>query len=170
MLSTFVRSVCAVTLLVLMAAPAVAQTTLDKQILFTFNAPVTIPGVTLPPGTYMFHVANPNHNRSVVVVRSQDGSKVYSTFLTIPYEANQRPDDPEIRFMERRANVPYAVKAWWYPGERTGFEPVYPRKQAELMAQAVTDPVLTTSATAAALIEANSLTRITPNGDAPVSR
>jgi len=170
MLSTFVRSVCAVTFLALTAAPAVAQTTLDRQILFTFNAPVTIPGVTLPAGTYMFHVANPTHNRSVVVVRSQDGTKLYSTFLTIPYEAPQRPDDPEIRFMERRANVPYAVKAWWYPGERTGFEPIYPRKQAELLAHAVIDPILTTRATAAALIEANSLTRITPKGETPVSQ
>jgi len=170
MLSTFVRSVCAVALLALTAAPALAHTTLDKQILFTFNAPVTIPGVTLPAGTYMFQIANPTNNRSVVVVRSQDGSRVYSTFLTIPYEANQRPDNAEIRFMERRANVPYAVKAWWYPGERTGFEPVYPRKQAELLAQAVIDPILTTRATAAALIEANSLARITPKGETPASR
>jgi hypothetical protein len=170
MLSTFVRSVCAVTLLALTAAPAVAQTPLDKRIFFTFTAPVTIPGVTLPPGSYMFHMVNPTSNRGVVTVRSKDGRQVYSTFLTIPAEAKQRPDDPEIRFMERRTNVPYAVKAWWYPGERTGFEPVYPRKQAELLAQAVTDPVLTTSATAAALIEANSLTRITPKGEAPVSQ
>ena len=170
MLSTFVRSVCAVTLLALTTAPAVAQTPLDKRILFTFNAPVTVPGVTLPAGTYLFHVADPMHGRSVVQVRSKDGRQLYSTFLTIPSEAAERPDNPEIRFMERRANVPYAVRVWWYPGDRTGFEPVYPRTQAELLAKVVTDPVLTTSATAAALIEANSLARITADGETPVSR
>jgi hypothetical protein len=170
MLSRFVRSVCAVTLLALAAAPAVAQTPLDKRILFTFNAPVTIPGVTLPPGTYMFHVADAVAGRSVVQVRSKDGRQVYSTFLTIPYETVERPNDPEIRFMERRANVPYAVRGWWYPGERTGFEPIYPRKQAELLAKSVNDPVLTTSATAAALIEANSLSRISADGETSVSQ
>jgi hypothetical protein len=154
MLSTIVRSVCAVTLLALTAAPAVAQTPLDKPVLFTFSAPVTLPGVTLPAGTYMFHLGDPLQGRSVVHVRSKDGTQVYSTFLTIPYIAGERPEEPEIRFMERRANVPHAVKAWWYPGDRTGFQPVYPRKQAEMLAQSVSDPIFTTSATAAAVIEA----------------
>jgi hypothetical protein len=169
MLSTIVRSVCAVTLLALAAAPAVAQTPLDKRILFTFSAPVVMPGVTLPPGTYMVHIANPTGSRHVVHLRSKDGSQVYSTFLTIPYHANERPDDPEIRFMERRGDTPHVVKAWWYPGDRTGFEPVYPRKQAELLAKTLNEPVLTTSATAAALIEANKLSRITPRTELPVS-
>jgi len=155
MLSTIVRSVCAVTLLALIAAPAAAQTPIDKPILFTFSAPVVLPGVTLPAGTYLFHVGNPTNNAKVVHVRSKDGRQVYTTFLTIPYEANDRPDEPEIRFMERRGDIPHVVKAWWYPGERTGFQPVYPRRQAELLAKAVNEPVLTSSATAAALIEAN---------------
>ena len=150
MLSTIVRSVCAVTLLALIAAPAAAQTPIDKPILFTFSAPVVLPGVTLPAGTYLFHVGNPTNNAKVVHVRSKDGRQVYTTFLTIPYEANDRPDEPEIRFMERRGDIPHVVTAWWYPGERTGFQPVYPRRQAELLAKAVNEPVLTSSATAAA--------------------
>ena len=170
MLSTIVRSVCAVTLLALTAAPAVAQTPLDKRILFTFSAPVVMPGVALPAGTYMFHVVNPTRDRHFVTVRSKDGSKVYGTFLTIPEIADTRPDDPEIRFMERRANAPHAVRAWWYPGERAGFAPVYPRKQAELLAQFVNEPILTSSATAAALIEANDVTRITASGDMAVAQ
>ena len=170
MLSTTVRSVCAVTLLALIAAPAAAQTPLDKRILFTFDAPVTLPGVTLPPGTYSFHIVNPTRDRHVVAVRSEDGRQVYSTFLTIPEITNERPDDPEIRFMERRGNAPHAVRAWWYPGERTGFAPVYPRKQAELLARVVNEPVLTSSATAAALIEANNVTRITADRDVAVTQ
>lgn len=170
MLSTIVRSVCAVTLLALTAAPAVAQTPLDKRIFFTFSAPVVMPGVTLPAGTYMFHIVNPTSDRHVVVVRSKDGSQVYSTFLTIPEIADTRPDDPEIRFMERRGNAPHAIRAWWYPGERAGFAPVYPRKQAELLANLVNEPVLTSSATAAALIEANDVTRITASGDMAVTQ
>lgn len=154
MLSTMVRSVCAVTLLALFAVPAAAQTPLDKPIYFSFSAPVVLPGVTLPAGTYLFHVGNPTQDGRVVHVRSKDGRQVYATFLTMPYDAAERPEEPEIRFMERRANIPHVVKAWWYPGERIGFQPVYPRKQAELIARAVNEPVLTSSATSAALIEA----------------
>lgn len=170
MLSTIVRSVCAVTLLALTTAPAVAQTPLDKRIFFTFSAPVTLPGVTLPAGTYQFHLVSPSRDRDVVVVRSEDGSQVYSTFLTIPEMINERPDEPEIRFMERRGNGPHAIRAWWYPGERTGFAPVYPRKQAELLAKVVNEPVLASSATAAALVEANDVTRITAAGDMAVTQ
>ena len=170
MLSTIVRSVCAVTLLALTTAPAIAQTPLDKRIFFTFSAPVVMPGVTLPPGTYMFHIVNPTHDRNVVTVRSADGRQVYSTFLTIPEMINERPDDPQIRFMERRGHVPHAVRAWWYPGERAGFAPVYPRKQAEVLAKVVNEPVLTSSATAAALIDANDVTRITAAGETAVTQ
>lgn len=170
MLSTIVRLVCAVTLLALTIAPAVAQTTLDKRIDFTFNAPVTVPGVTLAPGSYSFYIANPLQSRSVVQVRSRDGNNVYATFLTIPRHASHMPEDPEIRFMERRANVPFAVSAWWYPGERTGFEPVYPRQQAETLAQVMNDPILTTSATASALRDVNELTRITRAGETPLAQ
>jgi hypothetical protein len=161
MLSTIVRLVCAVTLLALTITPADAQTTMDKRIHFTFNAPVTLPGVTLPPGSYTFQIANPLQNRSVVQVRSRDGNNLYATFLTIPYQAPTIPEEPEIRFMERRAEVPFAVSAWWYPGDRTGFEPVYPREQAERLARMMNDPILTTSATAAALADANAFTYIT---------
>ena len=162
MLSTIVRSVCAVTLLALLAVPAAAQTPLDKPIRFTFSAPVTLPHVTLPAGTYLFHIGDPTRGRSVVHVRSSDGMRLYSTFLTVPYIADVRPEDPTIRFMERRGNTPHVVKGWWYPGESTGWEPVYPRRQAELLAQKVKDPILATSATNAALIEANDLSHIVP--------
>jgi hypothetical protein len=46
--------VCAVAVFVcLMAAPAVAQP-LDKRTLFTVSGPITLPGVTLPAGQYLW--------------------------------------------------------------------------------------------------------------------
>ena len=45
---------CAVAVFVcLMAAPATAQP-LDKRTVFTFGGPITLPGVTLPAGLYLF--------------------------------------------------------------------------------------------------------------------
>jgi hypothetical protein len=43
----------------LLAAPVSAQP-LDKRTLFTFSGPVTLSGVTLPGGQYLFRLADPN--------------------------------------------------------------------------------------------------------------
>jgi LPXTG-motif cell wall-anchored protein len=53
------------------------------------------------------------------------------------------PNDPEIRFMETAANAPPAIQTWWYPGTKTGHEFIYPRRQAEPLAQ-LNPGVLTT--------------------------
>ena len=44
---------------------------------FTFSAPVQMPGVILPAGTYIFEVVNPDSSADVVSVRSRDRSKVH---------------------------------------------------------------------------------------------
>ena len=169
--STIVRRlVCAVTLLALTTAPAAAQTPIDKRVDFTFTAPVSVPGVTLPPGTYQFRLANPSGSRNVVHVLDKDGMKLYATFLTIPIDRDRTSDEPVVRMLESRSDSPYAIRAWWYPSEKTGFELVYPRHQAERLARSVNEPVLTSSATAAALAEANDLARVSPSGEEPVAQ
>jgi LPXTG-motif cell wall-anchored protein len=55
-------------------------------------------------------------------------------------------DTPELRFMETAADVPVAIKSWWYAGDRQGYEFVYPRAQARLLAEGAGTPVLTTEA------------------------
>jgi len=161
MLSTIVRSlVCAVTLLALTTAPAVAQTPIDKRVNFTFSAPVTLPGVTLPPGTYQFRLGNPWSSRNLVHVFDRDGMKLYATFLTIPIEAPKASDEPEVRLIERRGDLPHALRAWWYAADKTGFELIYPRERTERLAATVAEPVLTSRATAAALIDANDRARV----------
>jgi hypothetical protein len=147
--------VCAVTLLALSAMPAAAQTPIDKRVNFTFNVPVSVPGVTLPPGTYQFRLGNPFNGRNVVHVFDRDGMKLYATFLTMPIDLGKASDEPQVRMIERRGDLPHAIRAWWYPSDATGFEPVYPRGQAQQLAEASREPVLTSRATAAALIDAN---------------
>jgi len=163
MLSTIVRSVCAVTLLALIAVPAVAQP-LDKRVIFNFSGPVTLPGVTLPPGSYLFRVPTPNRN--VVQVLSADGTKIYGTFFAIGAHRNVRPERPEVRFMETRSAMPHAIRTWWYPADSTGFEFIYPKEQAQLLARGVGDSVLTTKAqtTTTAQTDTDQLTRVSSTG------
>lgn len=164
MLSSIVRSlVCAVALLALTNAPANAQP-LDKRVIFTFSAPVTLPGVTLPTGSYLFRVATPDRN--VVQVLSADGTKIYGTFFAISAYRNVRPENPEVRFMETASSMPHAIRTWWYPADSTGFEFIYPKDQARLLAKGAGDPVLTTKTqtTTTAQTETTDLTRISSTG------
>lgn len=147
MLSTRIFGLaCAVAVFVcLVAAPVFAQP-LDKRTLFTFNQPVTLPGVTLPAGQYLFRLADPNSSSRVVQVLSADGTKPHGLFFTIAAERPEPASAPEVRFMETASGTPLAIRTWWYPGERTGHEFIFPKDQARRLAKGASQPVLTTQA------------------------
>jgi len=117
----------------------------DYRTYFTFSAPVTLPGVTLPAGKYIFRLADPDSSRKVINVLSADGKKSLAMLHTIPNQAMKAPKDAEIRFMETSAKVPPPVKTWWYAGKAIGYEFIYPRKQALELAKATSEPILTTA-------------------------
>ena len=161
------RLTCATALLAgLIAAPAAAQTPVDRRTIFTFSGPVTMPGVTLPAGEYVFRLANPNSSADVVQVLSSDGTKPYGLFFSRPVDRLEPPADPEVRFMETAAGMPAAIRSWWYPGQSKGYEFVYPKEQARRLAQAASQPVLTTMAQSTTAEETNTseLARISSSG------
>jgi hypothetical protein len=128
---------------VLVAAVAYAQPS-DKRTFFTFSRPITLPGVTLPAGKYIFRLTDDQSSRKVIQVVSSDGTKPYAMLLTIPNERRDPAKDAEVSFLETASRTPSAVRAWWYPGERTGYEFIYPRAQARQLAQTTGASVLTT--------------------------
>jgi len=145
---TFVVSACAAVMFASIGArPAVAQGPIDSRTEFTFNVPVEMPGVTLPPGAYVFRFADSTTGRKVMQVMSKDGSnKTYGLFMTISAQRPKASDDAELRFIETPAGKPAAVKTWWYPGTTIGREFIYPKEQARRLAQANKTTVLTTTA------------------------
>lgn len=125
----------------LLAAPAQAEP-IDKRTYFTFSGPISMPGVTLPAGTYQFRLPSQT-DRSVVQVLSNDGTKTYGLFMTLPIERPDPAEGPEVRFMESAEGMAAPVKTWWYPGERRGFEFIYPKDQTRrLMATAAPAPAI----------------------------
>jgi len=75
-------------------------------------------------------------------VFDKDEKKIYATLLAIPNDRLEPADKPVILFSERAAGTPQAVKVWYYPGERTGDEFVYPKSQAVRIAKATHQRVL----------------------------
>ena len=121
--------------------------TYDERAVFTFSGPIALPGVTLPAGQYLFRLADPTGSRKVVQVLSADGKTPYGMFFSLPAERVEPASTPEVQFMETASGMPApAIKAWWYPGERSGYEFMYPKDQARQLAQGADHPALTAQA------------------------
>lgn len=116
-----------------------------KLTYFTFSAPVQLPGVTLQPGKYRFELADPVESRRVIRVSNEDGTKHLAMLQTIPNELRDPAKDPVVMFGEAPAGQPLAVKAWTYPGERTGYEFIYPHDEAITLAKRYHTKVLSKS-------------------------
>jgi hypothetical protein len=142
MLKRFV-SVCAFAVLVGAFPGTTDAQPVDARTYFTFSQPVTLPGVTLPAGTYLFRIPDATTSRQIVQVLSPDGTRLYTTLMAIRAQRPEATAEPEVRFMETAANVPAAIKTWWYPGNPTGWEFIYPKEQALRLAGMATQPVLT---------------------------
>ncbi len=125
-------------------APAASGQTwnVNKVTYLTFSGPVQVPGASLPAGTYMFRLADPLSHRQVIQIRDKDGGQIFTTLVSIPNHTAQPKDDPFVMFLEATAGQPAAIKAWFYPGEKTGYEFVYPKDQAMRIASYTKSPVL----------------------------
>ena len=156
---------CAAVAMLTWATPSSANDW-NQLTYFTFSAPVELPGVTLPAGTYMFKHPDFLSDRHIVQVLSKDGKKIYATIMTIPDTRLTPTDKAVVTFEETPAGTPEAIKAWFYPGDTIGDEFVYPKEQALRNAKATHQPVLETTS---ALPKANAVPARTI-GKAPVSR
>lgn len=115
---------CAIVLgLVLMAASSRASMANHTTIL-TFSGPVSLPGVTLGRGTYVFELADPDI-LDVVRVTSQDRKLTYFMGFT------RRVDRPAgldagrlVSLGESRPGVPPPILAW-YPVDSIGHQFIY---------------------------------------------
>ncbi len=87
----------------------------------TFSGPFAIPGVSLPPGTYVFRVPA----RNVIQVLSPDRASVYAMFLTIPATRPEATGEYEVRW-ERQVEAPPRLKTWFLPDQTVGNDLIYP--------------------------------------------
>jgi hypothetical protein len=94
----------------------------------TFNRPVALPGVELNAGTYIFELANPNGDLSIVRVSSRDRSKIFlMAFTRIVDRPAGLPADRTVTLGEAPANKPAPVKAWFPSTSGSGHEFIYYR-------------------------------------------
>jgi hypothetical protein len=87
----------------------------------TFNAPVGIPDVTLPAGTYVFSFVAP----SVVQVSSADRRHRYAMFFTSPIERAAATDQYDMTVVPTSATAPGRIATWFLPNQTRGVEFLY---------------------------------------------
>jgi hypothetical protein len=126
------------------ALPAAAQAW-NKRTSVTFSGPFEIPGRSaqiLPAGTYVFKLLDSLSDRHIVQIYNADETEHIATILAIPNYRLKATDKTVITFAERLAGEPQALKAWFYPGDNSGQEFVYPKTRAVELAAIVDEPVL----------------------------
>lgn len=115
----------------LMTKPVMADEW-NKRTEFQFGAPVEIPGKVLEPGKYVFELADSPSDRNIVQVFSEDSTgneSLVATILVVPDYTLNTPVKPTVHFEERHSGAPEAIQSWFYPGDNTGWEFVYPKRQ-----------------------------------------
>lgn len=104
----------------------------NKETRLEVKEPLEIPGKVLAPGTYIFKLADGLSDRNIVEVFSEDArgrQNLVTTILAIPSYRMDTPERPVIRLEERASGQPEAIHSWFYPGENTGWEFVYPKSE-----------------------------------------
>jgi hypothetical protein len=99
----------------------------NKQTIMTFNQPVEVPNMVLNKGTYEFRLLDSASDRRVVQILNADGTHLYENVLAIPAYRVEPTGRTVVTFEERAEGAPEAVATWFYPGDNSGVEFVYPK-------------------------------------------
>jgi len=160
------------TVLCLLVATKTKANGLDSKTAVTFVVPVEVPGLTaqtLPAGTYLFKVVDSSPDRDIIQVSSQDGAKVFTTFLGVPNPHLKASDLMVTMFGNRPAADPQALETWYGPGRAWGDQIVYEKSMAAQLAKEANEPVLSTSVVLAlstvATLKTATIEAVNPGGE-----
>ena len=126
---------CAATMSVL--APSMNASAWDKRTTVTFSGAVEVPGTVLQPGRYIMKLVDSPADRHIVQFSNERENHVFATVLAIPAWRENPSDKSIFTFYEAPVGEPQAMRTWFYPGDNTGEEFVYPKERlAALLAGA----------------------------------
>jgi len=134
--------------------------TKDRTFL-TFSSAVELPGIRLEPGTYVFKLADTSQ-RNVVQVMTEDEKQMLGQWFFAPAQRQEVTSENVVTFRETSAGATPAIRYWYFPGEKTGKELMYPKDQAMRIAQRTGATVLTEDGPVAAQARASAEAQIAP--------
>jgi hypothetical protein len=96
-----------------------------KRARFTFGQPISLPGVTLPAGSYDFERHDLDMGRNVIRVRAAETGKVVATLPTVAAYRTIPTEKPAITLTERGRGLVRGVRSVFYPGDPNGVTLLY---------------------------------------------
>ena len=100
----------------------------DKKTIVTINQSIQVPGKVLPAGTYVFKLPDSN-DLTLVAIYNANETQLITTVQGISDTRTEAADKTILQFEERPSGQPEALKAWFYPGDDSGVEFVYPTQK-----------------------------------------
>ena len=153
---------CATAMLTAVTAEPAAAQTFDRVTKLTFSAPVELPGMVLPAGTYTFRLVDSKSDRHVVNVYDADDEKHIHTVYAIPVRRSETSEVTVVTFRETALDAPLPVRFWYYPNDQYGQEFAWPRDRALAIAQATGESVLAIDGEEIERVEATAVTTPAP--------
>jgi hypothetical protein len=105
----------------------------------TFSTPVQVGHFVLSPGTYEFRLINSAVDRNVIQIFSNDSNRWVGIVMGINDSRTDTSRMTGFTFEDRGAGEPKALEYWFYSGWIRGIKFVYPPKQREDQAAALTN-------------------------------
>jgi hypothetical protein len=123
---TIVRLACLLVVLGVLAASAATLAADSSRTYFTFSAPVRMPGITLPAGTYVFDRPSPMLDPTLVRVMDRTTSKLYLiAFTRLVHRRGDGNLNPAITLGEAPKGVARPVSMWFPQGHTLGHQFIY---------------------------------------------
>jgi hypothetical protein len=121
-------------LAVLFVLPAARADQSNQATKVTFSQQVQIPGRVLPAGTYWFELPEDISQHYLVRIYSADRTVLYATLFAASSERATATDRTVFGLAERGSAQPLAIVTWFYPGETTGHQFLYPKQMEKELA------------------------------------
>lgn len=130
---------------ILLAEVYVHADEMDQSTKITFSKPIEVPDQFLPAGTYLFKAADSN-DPNLVRIFNADGSRLYATLLTISTERPKPAGNTVVTLVQQPDGRPDALLKWFYPGNTTGRQFVYPEQEGQQLAHYRQQTIITEAA------------------------
>jgi len=102
----------------------------NRKTRISISQPLEVPGVVLPPGSYVMKLFNSSSNRHIVQFMNGDENQQLALTFAVSAERIRPTDKTVLTQYEGSRGAPPALRTWFYPGDTVGQEFLYPHGQA----------------------------------------
>lgn len=121
--------------------PALKADEYNRKTVISISQPLEVPGVVLPPGTYVMKLFNSSSNRHIVQFMNENQNQQLALTFAVSAERIRPTGKTVLTMYEGSRGAPPALRTWFYPGDTVGQEFLYSHQQALRISERTNQPV-----------------------------